>query len=182
MEQKGYTFHNRTILGEISMSSLNEALIHKINADIRSNKEFTKDLYELAQRTFVKDRRFHLKRYFDQSFANRIIVGYIDALAKEDTVIFKCYHKDKLIGFTIVKRIDAALCENVLGAVDPLYHNQGVAKNLYSYMLKTLRDAERYKKYYGRISTTNVASINLHRVLGAKYSLPEDEYILRCER
>ena len=71
----------------------------------------------------------------DQSFANRIIVGYIDVLAQEDTVIFKCYYSKKLIGFTIVKRIDDSVCVIVLGVLDTLYHNQGVAKNLYSYIL-----------------------------------------------
>lgn len=178
LEQKGFIFHNRTILGEINLSSVSETLIRMIRADVRTDKEFSMNLYELARKAFATDRRFHLTKQFDQNLANKIIEGYIRALSTEDVMLFKCFHKEKLTGFTIVKRLDDIACENMLGAVNPLYQSRGVAINLYSYMLKVLRD-EGYMKLYGRISTTNVASINLHIALGAKYSLPEDDYILR---
>ena len=43
-------------------------------------------------------------------------------------------------------------------------------------MLKHLQSLG-LKELSGRISTTNMASINLHIALGAKYSHPEDDYI-----
>lgn len=94
-------------------------------------------------------------------------------------MLFKCFYNGNLAGFTVVKKLDQNSCENVLGAVDPLYQSRGVAIGLYAYMLRELKE-KGYEKLYGRISTTNVASINLHIALGVKYSRPEDEYVKEC--
>ncbi len=178
LEEKGFMFHNRTILGEINLESLKEEPVRKIRADVRTDREFTQDVYGLAQGAFRTDRRFHLARQFDNDAAGKILKGYIDFYKEQESVLFKCFHKERLVGFTIVQMLEGGCCENVLGAVEPAYQSRGAALNLYSYMLQQLRESGR-KRLYGRISTANTASINLHIALGAKYSLPEDDYIYR---
>lgn len=176
LEERGFCFHNRTVLGEIPLSVLNEKQLRMIRADVREEGNITPDLYELARRCFPRDRRFHLKKDFDQGLADKILKGYMDELSGERLRVYKCFHKSRLTGFTIVKNLENQNCENVLGAVDPEYQNRGAALNLYLYMMKCLRD-NGMEKLYGRISTTNMASINLHIALGAKYREPMDEYI-----
>lgn len=180
LKKLGFCFHNRTILGEINLDTMDERLLRMVRGDMRIDTIYTEELYELAKKTFVRDRRFHLDIKWDQVLANKVLKGYLNRFSHDDTMLFKCFHNGKTVGFTVVKKLDETLCENVLGAVDPLYQNRGVAIGLYSYMLKELK-RKGYKKLYGRISTTNMASINLHIALGAKYSMPEDEYIFRKE-
>lgn len=178
LEQNGFTFHNRTFLCEIPLQKLNQGLAKLVRADVKKDDTFSEDLYELAGRTFMTDRRFHLKKAFDQEFAKKIIRGYIDGWNDAGCFFFKCFYKGLLTGFTLIHPLGHTECENVLGAVEPEYQNRGMAFNLYVYMADALRQMG-YKSLYGRISTSNTPSINLHAMLGGKFSAVEDEYIIR---
>lgn len=177
LEQKGFSFHDRKILCRIALTKLNPRYMGLIRADVKMDKNFTTEIYSLANKAFITDRRFHLDKVFNQELAERVIINYIDKFGKEEFV-FKCYHKNRLIGFTIVKPYNDEECENILGAVDPEYQGKGAAINLYAYMVKALAESG-YKMLYGNISTTNIASINLHIALGGSFIKAEDEYIYR---
>lgn len=178
LEKGGFTFHNRTFLCEIPLSKLEQSLVKLVRADVKKDDIFAEDLYELAGRAFVTDRRFHLKKSFDQEFARKIIRGYIDRWNDSGCFFFKCFYKGRLTGFTLIHSLNATECENLLGAVEPEYQNRGMAFNLYVYMANALREMG-YKSLYGRISTNNTPSVNLHAMLGGKFSAVEDEYIFR---
>ena len=178
LEKNGFTFHNRTFLCEIPLQKLDQGLEKLVRADEKKDETFTDDIYELAARAFTTDRRFHLKKAFDQEFAKKIIRGYIDGWNNAGCFFFKCFYKRQLSGFTLIHPIDSTECENMLGAVEPEYQNRGMASNLYVYMADALRQMG-YKSLYGRISTSNTPSINLHAMLGGRFSAVEDEYILR---
>lgn len=178
LERNGFTFHNRTFLCEVPLQKLDRNLAKMVRADVKSDDAFTEDIYELAGRAFVTDRRFHLKKTFDQEFAKTALRGYIDGWKNRGCFFFKCFFKGQLTGFTLIRPLSSMECENVLGAVEPEYQNRGMAFNLYVYMANALREMG-YKSLYGRISTSNTPSVNLHAMLGGKFSAVEDEYILR---
>jgi L-amino acid N-acyltransferase YncA len=92
--------------------------------------------------------------------------------------VFKCHHKGKLVGFTLVEIINSDVCENILGAVLPEYQKRGVAINLYAYMRKVLAE-NGYKELVGKIDSTNVSSLNLHVSLGARFIDTVDVYCWR---
>lgn len=178
LERNGFTFHNRTFLCEIPLGKLDQGLVKLVRADVKKDDAFTQDIYMLAGRAFVSDRRFHLKKAFDQEFAGRILRGYIDRWKDAGCFFYKCFHKGRLAGFTLIRPLNSTGCENVLGAVEPEYQNRGMAFNLYVYMANALREMG-YKSLNGRISTSNTPSINLHATIGGKFSAVEDEYIFR---
>ena len=182
LEKAGFSFHNRTILCEINLDRLNPDLVKLLRGDVRKKTAVLPDeIYDVASKAFTTDRRFHLEKRFNQSLANRVLGKFISEQLNLAKVVFTCYHKERIIGFTIIKDLGEGRCENVLGAVDPEYQNKGAAFNLYVSMAKSLQE-DGYKTLYGRISTTNTASINLHIMLGGKYSQVEDEYIFRNKR
>ena len=178
LESDGFTFHNRTFLCEVPLWKLDQRLAKLVRADVKKDDAFTEDIYELAGRAFVFDRRFHLKKTYDQEFAAKVLRGYIDGWKAAGCFFFKCFYKDRLTGFTLIRQLNDTECENVLGAVEPEYQNRGMAFNLYVYMANALRELG-YKYLYGRISTSNTSSINLHAMLGGKFSAVRDEYIFR---
>lgn len=178
LESIGFTFHDRTFLCEISPQKLDPNFVKLIRAEVKMDFAFSDDIYDLANQTFITDRRFHLKKEFDQKFAGRIIEEYINDLKKSGCFWFKSFHRGQLTGFTFVRPYSNIICENMLGAVSKEYQNKGVAFQLYAFMVNSLREMG-YRSLYGRISTSNIPSINLHIMLGGKFSKVKDEYIFR---
>lgn len=175
---KGYRFHNRTIKAVIQLNNLPKNIERYIRYEVCQDKEISSEIISLAEKSFDADRRFHLDMQFNQEQAKKIIRGYLEEYNVKEHRVFKCYHKEKLIGFTICCIEDERHFENVLGAVKKEYQNRGAAMSLYGYMLLKMKE-EGYTEYCGRISTTNVSSLNLHIALGATYSEPVDSYILK---
>ncbi len=176
LRKREFVFHNRTVLGTVSLKALSGPLFERARSQVEVDTRVDQAVYGLAYTAFPKDRRFHLKADFDQDFANAVLKSYIDHYSQQDVLVFRSMYKDELAGFTIVQLKEGGACENVLGAVSPLYQGRGIAIGLYTGMLKHLQNLG-MKELSGRISTTNMASINLHIALGAKYSHPEDDYI-----
>lgn len=180
-KDKGFEFLNRTITASISLQSIKDDLGDNIRANIVCDKDITHDMYEIAYLAFPTDRRFHLGEAFDNTLAKKLIKAYIDDANEKNILVFKCYHKERLVGFTIVEINDEITCETILGAVLPEYHKRGVAINLYAYMRNVLAE-KGYKEVFGRIASTNVSSINLHVSLGARFADTEDVYCLQGTR
>lgn len=178
LEDAGFSFHNRTMLCEIQLDRLNPDLVKLVRGDVRKTAALPEEICAVADKAFTMDRRFHLDKGFNQMLAGRILGKYVPEQLESACAVYACYHKNRMIGFTVVKDLGGGKCENVLGAVDPEYQNKGAAFNLYIYMAESLKE-DSYKTLCGRISTTNTASINLHIMLGGKYSHVEDEYIFR---
>lgn len=178
LQRMEFVFHERFLDYIIVPTKMDSRFIRMVRADVRAEQKIDKDMKELAQKAFVKDRRFHLKPYFEQESANKVISAYIDEISKEIYAIYKCFHKEKLVGFTMVKKVDDKTYENLLGAVDPEYQKKGVAFNLYVYMVDSL-GKNGCEELIGSIAAANITSLNLHLMLGATFRGVSDQYIRR---
>jgi ribosomal protein S18 acetylase RimI-like enzyme len=178
LKGKGFDFLNRTITARINLQAVKDNLGDNIRAYVQYDTEISDELYEIAYSAFPTDRRFHLGENFDDTLSRKMIKGYIDEAKKKNILVFKCHHKGKLVGFTLVEIINSDVCENILGAVLPEYQKRGVAINLYAYMRKVLAE-NGYKELVGKIDSTNVSSLNLHVSLGARFIDTVDVYCWR---
>lgn len=138
------------------------------------------DIYELACEVYDSDRRFHLDPVFNQENANHILKQYIEDYKQIGVKVFKAYREQELLGFTIVnENVDekAIFFENVLGATKPGIKGKMIAAPLYKKML--YEESKTFKKYYGKVSSSNLASINLHFMLGGRIRNIYDEFIYK---
>ncbi len=180
LEQAGFTFHNRMLTMEVNLQKWDQGLERCIRYECRYLEEVSQDMYGLACLAFVRDRRFHLKREFDQTFAEPSILGYLEELASEPCMVFHCLYKGTLVGFTVIKKRENLVCENCLGAVLPEWQSKGAAMGLYVYMARELR-TRGIKRLRGEISSTNLPSLNLHVGLGGRFVEECDVYIRRMD-
>lgn len=140
--------------------------------------EITEQMILMAYEVYKTDRRFHLKRDFDQYEANKVIDAYVDSFANTKHVVISATYRNKLTGYVFLTLSDSDVFENVLGVTDNSIIGKMTAFMLYSYMMDYGYQLG-YKKYLGRVSASNIASLNLHINLGAIVSNVSDEYIYR---
>ena len=181
---KGYRFHDRVIRMEIPLKgnkiisdSDMERLLH---FPIKICDKFADDVYDLAHAAYTTDRRFHLDLHFNQTNANEVIDSYIECCKQAKMRVVRCEFKEQLLGVIVLRDNEDGTIDNVLGAVKPDMQGRMAAYSLYANTLKMLAE-DGYKKYYGDVSSSNVASLNLHINLGAKAVSVIDEYIMEIE-
>ena len=185
----GFVFHDRRIVMERVLK--NERHIAKQGDIVIKKDSIDHMVYEVAYLVFTKDRRFHLLPMHDQKRAIPVIKAYIDECVKQNMMAYKAFHDDELLGFAIVlgkgerenishNAIRGGIVENFLGAVKPGIKGKITANILYSSMLNGESDS--FHKYVGKVSSENVASLNLHYGLGAKAVSVYDLYIKRIKR
>ncbi len=183
----GFSFHDRKLRVEINIKET-----ERIRNNLEGKKDFfelqvsggegiSEEMYVLACKTLNKDKRFHLEYNFDQSLANQVIKAYFADFSQRDILVFKALHEKELLGFTIVEKHLSGKCENLLSVTRPDIKGKMIAYRLYANVLKVLTENEygSFKKYYGDVSSANLASLNLHIQLGAKIKEIYDEYIYR---
>jgi L-amino acid N-acyltransferase YncA len=135
-------------------------------------------MIDMACKAYDTDRRFHLNNGFDQLIANKVIRAYIEKYSQNSLRIVTSTYKDKITGFTTIPLIRDEVAENVLGVTEPSIVGKVSAYPLYRETLNILQ-SKSYRKYVGRVSTANAASLNLHFQLGARVIGIEDIYIWR---
>lgn len=179
LSEMGYRFHDRFLTCSIALNHLDGHLVQMVRADVRREERFDEMVYRLAVRAFLADRRFHLDTVSDRAeqLPENLIQAYLTEFENMGCYLYKIFHKDKLIGFTVIRDTGEGICENVLGAVDPDYQNRGAAFNLYTYMADALRKGG-YETLTGRISSRNMASLNLHLMLGGRFRNAVDWYVV----
>ena len=184
--KKGFSFHDRVLRVEISVAEQKNILNNIEVPDgiiISLSDVFTEDMYHLACEAYKTDRRFHLEQKFSQNVANEVIEAYLKEFREKNYLIVRAAHQQKLLGYTVVRESEKRdSFENVLGVTLPGMKGKMIAVPLYRSMLKFAAESafgEKYTKYIGDISSTNVASINLHMHLGAKVYQTIDYYIYR---
>lgn len=184
LKSRGFQFHDRILFMEISLRG-KEALPapdSKLGLRLVCDQDFGLDVYNLAYAVYTTDRRFHLESVFNQEQAIPFMKAYIDDCKARNMKIFKLYHDAELLGYTIVdEQADprGLYFENMLGVTAPGIKGKLAAPTLYSYMLSA--ESQTFKKYVGRVSASNAASMNLHYQLGAKTASIYDEFIFRTK-
>lgn len=179
---RGFSFLDRVLVLEIDLRRAAAAPAAQGLPELRVERDgtFSEDMAAMACQAYTADRRFHLESVFDQDQAGPVIRAYLDDCARRGMTVYRALHGDELLGFTVVDEDtgDRRCFENVLGVTKPGIRGKMAAPGLYAAMLEGQRD--RFQKYLGRVSSSNVSSLNLHFRLGAKVSSVYDEFIFRA--
>lgn len=183
LENDGFSFHDRVLRMAVDTHLLafsEEEKNKTIRFPVVLSTDFDKTIYELSYAAYKVDRRFHLLKEFNQDLANKVIDAYIQNCQNQNMKIVRCMHNDITLGITVLRDNGDGTVDNVLGAVLPNLQGKMAAYGLYMQTLMYIQE-QGYKKYYGNVSASNAASINLHIAMGAKVESIYDEYILRRE-
>ncbi len=171
LEENDYTFADRTVETSISLLKC-ENFDKNIRLPIIETEEYKSKLVEIAQKSFPYDRRFHLKKSYDKDFADIVIQSWVEESDKN----LVCLYKEMPIGFLSLKKIDEKTNFVHLAAVDEKYRMTGAAMALYSKAIQISKE-KGFSSLNGRISSKNMAVMNLYSYFDAKFSEPIDIYI-----
>lgn len=167
----GYIFVDRTLEVCVSLSKIDNCE-KLVRLPIVKTSEYKKEITKIAQKSFPYDRRFNLRLKNDKNLADFIIAKWIDELE----CAYVCFYKDLPIGFLSLVKMDEKNVFVHLAAVDERYRMSGAAMSLYANAIQVAKNSG-YVNLNGKISSQNVAVMNLYGSFGAKFSNPIDIYI-----
>ena len=177
----GFRFLDRILCFEIPVNSKMDNCLETLKDDsitIVCDNTIDDRLVSLAKKSFAFDRRFHLEQSFKKDNSEYLIDLFLNQSRKPQIIVYKAYHGHDLLGFSIVDEAadpNSGFFQNILSATKEGIKGRLVAVPLYRAMIKG--EKEKFKKYYGEVSSSNIASINLHFSLGGKVVNVYDEFI-----
>ena len=171
--KKGYSFIDRTIEVKIPLKRAKIEFEKMVRMPIEISSDYLQEIEELALNSFQSDSRFNVS--FDES-KSKIYSELISCWANEVDTYFVCIYKNKLIGFLGIKEDDEGVPFIYFAATDEKYRLTGVALSLYSYVANYYKE-KGASVIYGRISSQNVAVMNIYAALGAQFYNPWDVFI-----
>lgn len=174
MTALGFTFADRIIKATISLSKCSLDLDKMMRLNIEENFETHKEhLLDIACASFTTDTRFNLKNNNDDADTVRVVLtSWFDDLSS----VYVAMLKDTAIGFISLKELDSSSLYVHLAAVDEKYRLTGAGMSLYAKALLIAKERS-YKKLVGRISSKNMAVLNLYSTLGAQFTEPKDVFL-----
>lgn len=170
--KKGYVFVERTLGVSINLSKDEIDYKQLIRFDIKKVQANNEDVLRIAIDSFPTDRRFHIRPEYDNSISEIIIRDWVSKLNE----IYVCVYKDKIIGFIDLEPYNEKDCFIHLAAVQKEYRATGAAVALYAHAIIKAKE-KGCNKICGRISSANVAVMNLYTRLGGTFSEPIDVYL-----
>lgn len=172
MQQKGFFFADRTLKVAISLNKCSLDLDKNIRLPIVETADYKEEILQIAQEAFVYDRRFHVAPVCSKKIVAAVLKNYV---ANLDNVLVALF-KDKPVGFLALKKVSEEALFVHLAAVDEKYRMTGAAMALYAFACKFAKE-KGYKKLEGRISSQNMAVMNLYAAFGAAFSEPKDVFV-----
>ena len=172
MSEKGFYFGDRTVGVSINLSRCNIDTDKLIRFEIIDGTQYKERICEIAVKAFESDRRFHIKPDKDDVLAEVILREWIDKLNH----VYVCRYKDEILGFIDIEDIDDKTSDIHLAAIDKTTKLPGVAMSLYAFAVKYAKENGK-KHLTGRISSRNMAVMNIYSGLGAVFSDPRDIYV-----
>lgn len=180
--EKGFQFHDRCLEYSINLQNTfrgRKAIAEKlIEFDIRVEKYVNSQMYLIAKKALISDKRFCLDAQMPHDIANMFLEEYIKYYNNMKPIVFSAWYQKRMLGFTVAIRKNEREFENVLGATEPGITGKMIAFPLYNYMLNYMAE-KKYSQYYGVVSSANMNSINLHNQLGGKVIGIYDKYIYK---
>lgn len=175
--QAGYALADRTIEVKVSLGKNKVDFAKFCRMPVTLEQADKETVYELALKNFGNDYRFQV------SFSKHreaLYQGILRQWIEEQTDIFMCRYKGQLAGFADVRLLEeySGAPFIYLAAVDEMYRSSGMAMSLYAYVFQYMKE-KGHKYAYGRISSKNMAVMNLYASLGAMFAKPYDIYIKR---
>lgn len=179
LKKKGYRFLDRILRMEIATQGecLWEEKKRLIQFPAKCMEIIDDSVYEIACAAYDKDRRFHLQEEYKQEQANAVIKAYIEECKRNSMPAITCSYNESILGVTVLKDNMDGTMDNILGAVKPGLQGKMAAYGLYIQTLMWMK-GQGCKRYYGNVSSSNIASLNLHIALGGKIVETYEEYIL----
>lgn len=176
LQKEGFFFVDRNIGVSITISKVNADFSRIIRVETvlenSLSSQVKEKLLEIAIDSFLLDRRFNLRLQCSKEISRKVLSEHI----KDIKQCFLAYHKSDVIGFLYLKKIDDESFFVELAAVIPKFRISGAALSLYASAVQWAKD-NHAKRIIGRISTQNVAVINLYNYFGASYFEPHDIFI-----
>ena len=173
MQKKGFQFADR-MLDVTIRPSRNGIDYEKL---IRTRPFLTscykEDIKQIAKASFMDDSRFYVSRHDRAEIADRILESWID----EEEFFWVCQYKDQIAGFLALKESDDGQSAYIhLAAVNDKFKRAGIAVSLYANaVLEGINLG--YRRIEGKISSSNMAVMNLYSYLGGTFSDPSDIYL-----
>lgn len=173
--QAGYVLADRTIEVKVPLGKSKVDFVKFCRMPVTMETSPKEQVYELALKNFGNDYRFQVSfSECREELYQEILRQWVD----EQADIFTCRFKGQLAGFADVRlleeRPDAPFI--YLAAVDEMYRSSGMAMSLYASVFQNTKE-KGYKHAYGRISSKNMAVMNLYASFGAMFANPYDIYI-----
>ena len=172
MQQDGFFFADRTIKTSINLSKCPLNLEKLIRLPIQETSHYKEDILRIACASFVSDRRFHVALDYNAKIAELVLKAWVMELDE----VLVCFFKEIPVGFLALKKTNADSLFVHLAAVEEKYRMTGAAMALYAKACM-LASERGYKKLEGRISSQNLAVMNLYAAFGALFSEPQDIFL-----
>ncbi len=173
--QSGYMLADRTIEVKVSVKKNKTDFQKFCRMPVEFAPSKKEEVFKLAKKSFNGDHRFRVN--FDLH-DEKIYEGLLRQWVEEQTDIFICNYKDILAGFADIRFPEeySGAPFVYLAAVDDTYRTSGAAMSLYASVFQHMKE-KGYHYVYGRISSKNMAVMNLYASFGAVFAKPYDIYI-----
>ena len=173
MQQMGYQFVDRMLDAAVSLRNSGINFEKAVRIKPEREKGRRDEIRQLAVKSFVRDRRFHVETEYNDGLAAAILDGWIAEIPE----FYVCAYKNKLIGFLALKENGAENSASIhLAAVDERYRASGAAMSLYAAAMRAGQE-KGLQRITGYISAGNTAVMNLYSYFGASFSNPQDIYV-----
>lgn len=176
LTEAGYVMVDRTIEAKVPVAVSRIDFQKYCRLPVVRSTEGRERIRAIAQGGFQQDHRFLVANEDGGVLAKKLIDAWVD----ETGETFQCFQKDIVVGFASV------VCSEEhggtpfirLAAVDQHRRTPWTASSLYAAVFAYYQ-GEGKKYVCGRISTRNMAVMNLYASFGALFSEPLDIYIKR---
>jgi hypothetical protein len=173
MRERGFVLVDRTLEVTIELNYTATDFSKLCRMAIIESDAFSDDILRIARLSFIDDRRFYITLHPDMQVADQALKDFVSNIDKS----LVCFYKEKPIGFLALKAISPQSQFVYLAAVESEYRATGAALSLYAKAALLSKD-EGFSQLKGRISSKNIAVINLYSYLGATFSTPLDTFLL----
>ena len=172
MAERGYILGDRTIGVTINLTRVNSDIDKLIRFDIEDGTAEKDRILDIAVQAFDYDRRFNIRPIPDRKIRESVLAEWVDKLSN----VYICRYKSEVLGFIDIEEVDEKTCDIHLAAIDQSTRLPGVAMSLYAFAVQKSIDMGK-RRLTGRISSRNMAVLNVYASLGAVFSEPRDIYL-----
>lgn len=172
MLRRGFRFADRLMDASINLMQSKMDYRKMIRLHPRLTSQRRDEVERIALESFQNDSRFYISLTSGGDAARAVLAGWVADLDE----YYLCEHKGEVFGFLALRESGDMQAFIHLAAVDERFHSTGAAMSLYANAAAQCKERG-YRLLKGRISTLNMAVINLYAFLGASFTNPVDVFI-----
>lgn len=169
---EGALWVDRTLGVTIVPSRVTMDLKRFMRLEMIETMDYREDILRIAEASFPYDRRFNLTPDCNPTVRHEELARWVADLGPTWVALLK----GQPVGFMNLREVECTTLAYHLVAVEEKYRLSGAAMGLYAKGVEVARERG-YKKLVGRISSQNVAVMNIYAMLGAQFSEPQDIFL-----